>query len=163
MKRVPVGAAIVICLTVAACGGSSSRSVTASTSVTTAAAVTTISAANAGYMTAQQVAARLAGLGCTATPATRNEAGGGIQPVSSLDCTINGEPVMIDEYRNADQVASQIQLAKGPGCAIAKQFGVTSASYVVGVNWTVTPKTEITAKAIRDAIGGTAKVDTIHC
>jgi hypothetical protein len=96
-------------------------------------------------------------------PATRNEVGGGIQPVGSLDCTINGEPTEIDEYRNSQQVASQEQLAAGMGCQIARQFGVKDGYYVVGENWTVTPKTNGTAQQIEQAIGNGAAIKAIHC
>jgi hypothetical protein len=115
-------------------------------------------------MTAQEIASKLVPLGCNATPAAPSTINlGDIKPVTSLECTISGEHVGIDEYVNAQQVAYNMKLAQGVGCQIAKQFGVSGeAAYVLGTNWMVTPKTAPTADAIQKAIGaGTIK--TLHC
>jgi hypothetical protein len=115
-------------------------------------------------MTAEQVAAMLTPLGCAATPASPSTVNlGGIKPVNSLDCTINGEDVGIDEYLTAEQLAYNMNLAKGVGCSIAKQFGVTVAYYVNGYNWSVTPKTAVTAGQIKNAIADDAKINSLHC
>jgi hypothetical protein len=113
-------------------------------------------------MTAQEIAGKLAPLGCNATPASPSQATYGIKPVTSLECTISGESVTIDEYLNAQQVAYNANLAKGAGCAIAKGFGITDFVYVMGPNWTVTPQTAGTAQKIQQAIGA-GKIVSIHC
>jgi hypothetical protein len=100
-------------------------------------------------------------LGCAATASTSQEIVG-IKPVNSLDCTINGENVSIDEHLNAQQVQHNVDLAKGVGCSLAKQFGLNDIYYVQGYNWTVSPNTASTAQAIQMAIGA-GKVVHIHC
>jgi hypothetical protein len=113
-------------------------------------------------MTAQEIGTKLAPLGCAATPAPPSTVNlGGIKPVNSVECTINGEDISIDEYLNAQQVAYQADLAKGVGCSLAKQFGISDLYDVQGYNWTVTPKTASTAQAIQNTIGG--KVVHITC
>ena len=112
-------------------------------------------------MTAQQLAAKLAPLGCKAMPPSDTSEDIGIKPKTELDCTINGEDVTIDEYLNAQQVAHNDGLAKGVGCAFAKSFGLTELNYVEDDNWTVSPDTTSTAQAIQRALGG--KLITLHC
>jgi hypothetical protein len=117
-------------------------------------------------MTAEQVAAKLVPLGCQATPPAPSSGSislGEIKPVTELECTISGEEVTIDEYMTAQQVAYNMGLAKGVGCTIAKQFGLTDLVWVEGANWTVSPKTTPTAEAIKNAINDGAKVVSVHC
>jgi hypothetical protein len=113
-------------------------------------------------MTAEEIGTKLAPLGCAAKPAqTGGIDYGNIKPVNSLECTINGENIEIDEYLNAQQVAYEEDIAKGVGCSLAKQLGIRDIYYVRGYNWTVTPNTASTAQAIQKIIGG--KVVHIHC
>jgi hypothetical protein len=114
-------------------------------------------------MTAQEIAAKLAPLGCAATPSSASTGGIGITPVTELSCMINGEDITIDEYRNAQQVSYTMTLSQGPGCAIAKQFGIKQGYYVQGYNWIVTPKTASTGQAIKNAIGDGAKLTVVNC
>ncbi len=102
-------------------------------------------------MTARQVATHLTRLGCHATPGSANSGGVGINPQVELDCTIYGENVMIDEYRNAEQVAYNMQFYKGMGCQMARAFGFTGAQpCVLGSDWIVTPQTAPTARRDQD-------------
>jgi hypothetical protein len=116
-------------------------------------------------MTAQQIAAKMAPLGCSATPAPPSTVNlGGIKAKTELECTINGEDVSIDEYLNAEQVSYNMKLAQTVGCSFAKQFGFTgNQEYVLGFNWIVTPKTASTAQSIKNAIGDGAKITVVHC
>jgi hypothetical protein len=150
----------VLSLAAVACGSSKTDGAAHSTSSTTAASTTK---APSGHMTAQEIASKLAPLGCNATPAAPSTVNlGGIKPVTELECTISGEDVSIDEYVNSQQVSYNMKLARSVGCQIAKQFGVTEAVFVVGTNWTATPKTAPTANSIQKAIGqGT--IVTIKC
>jgi hypothetical protein len=114
-------------------------------------------------MTAEEIAGKLVPLGCNATPSSPSTINlGDIKPVASLECMISGESVSIDEYANPQQVSYNMKLAKGIGCQIAKQFGVTEAVYVVGTNWLIQPKTRPTADAIQKAIGA-GTVITLKC
>ena len=119
----------------------------------------------AAKLTAQEIATKLAPLGCVPTPATPNTADlGQPAPVTALDCTVSGEKVTISEYKNKHDLAANVQLARGPGCITAKLNGVTDALLVTGRNWAVHwPKTTSTAQAIENAIGGDAKIVSIHC
>jgi hypothetical protein len=116
-------------------------------------------------MTAQELGAKLAPLGCTAKPSPPDTINldVDIKPVNSYECTINGEQVTSDEYLNAQQVQHNAGLAKSVGCSFAKQFGLSDLNYVIGYNWTVSPDTASTAQSIKNTIGGNAKVVTIHC
>jgi hypothetical protein len=80
-----------------------------------------------------------------------------------LDCSINGEDVTISEYRNSEQVEHNMNLVSGIGCQIAKRFGIKDLHWVHGENWTVSPDTKSTAEAIKNTIGGDAKVKSEHC
>jgi hypothetical protein len=123
----------------------------------------TTKAPPAGHMTAQEIATKLAPLGCNATPSAPSTMNlGDIKPVTSLECTISGENVSIDEYVNAQQVSHNLQLARTTGCQIAKQFGVTEAFYVIGPNWLIQSKTVPTATSIRKAIGF-GLIGTLKC
>jgi hypothetical protein len=114
-------------------------------------------------MTAQEIGAKLAPLGCAAKPASPSNINfGDIKPVNSLECTINNEDTSIDEYLNAQQVAYEVKLAETAGCSLLKQFGISDSYYVQGYNWTVTPKTASTTQAIQKAIGA-GKVQHLHC
>jgi hypothetical protein len=114
-------------------------------------------------MTAQEIASKLAPHGCVATPEPPSTVDiGEIKPAMSLECTINGEKIGIDEYLNAQQVADNTRLARGAGCAIAKAFGITDFIYVAGTNWTVTAQTTSTVQAIQKALGD-GKIISIHC
>ncbi len=129
-------------------------------------APTTAAVPPAGYMTAEEIAAKLVPLGCSAEPPAPDSTNidvGAIKPKNELDCTIISEDVEIDEYLNAQQVAYNSNLAKGVGCSLAKQFGLKDLPYVVGYNWTVSPSTTATAQQIKTAIGGHSAVVTIHC
>jgi hypothetical protein len=162
MRAVKRGAFVVVaglCLVAVGCGSSKTDGAAHSTSSTTASTTTKPS----GHMTAQEIATKLIPLGCNATPASPSTINvGDIKPVTSLECTISGESVSIDEYVNAQQVAYNARLAKGIGCQFAKQFGMTEIVYVVGTNWTVTPSTAPTAEAIKKAIGA-GTIVTLHC
>lgn len=125
---------------------------------------TTPSAPSSGHMTAQQVADKLAPLGCTATPASSTIDLGDIKPVTALQCKVNGEDVDIGEYRNAGEVDHNLKLAKDIGCSIAKEAGKSGRfDYVRGSNWLVSPDTNANAEAIKNAIGGDAKIHSLHC
>ena len=143
-RLLPRGAAIVAsCLIAAGCGGSSAPRT----------------------FTAHQVADKLSSLGCSAKPPDTTDTIdlGDIKPKASLECTINGEDIGIDEYATADQVKHNLNLAKGIGCEIAKEFGVSEAFYVLANNVMVTPDTRSTAEQVKNAIGGPATVHTLHC
>ena len=117
------------------------------------------------HMTARQVANKLVRLGCHATPPDPSTVNidVGIKAKAELDCTIAGEDVTINEYRNAQQLAYSDMMAKGIGCVYLKAFGMTGAVFVEAENWSVTPSTAITAHAIQRALGHESKVITIHC
>ena len=118
-------------------------------------------ASAATNMTAKQVAARLAPLGCRARPSTSTAIG--IKPTVELTCMIRRETIAIDQYRNAAQVATAVVLAKTVGCQLLKSFGASEQNYVRGPNWTVSSSTASTARAISRAIGNGARVAVIHC
>jgi len=118
------------------------------------------SASDGTYMTAAHVASKLSAIGCSPTKDTST--GMGIKPVSSLTCTIDGENVTVQEYRSAEQVASQAALAKGFGCTMAKSFGVTSFSYVQGNNWIASAQTKGTVEKMQSAIGA-GDATSFHC
>ena len=171
-RRWTVAVVMGLTLSFVACGSSKTSAGSATTggstpTTSTTALSPTTSTRPAGYMTAQEIASKLAPLGCVATPSSpsaRTFSLGEISPVAALDCTVSGEDVTISEYLNAQQVATNIQVARGQGCIIAKQSGVTNALLVVGTNWAVHwPKTTGTAQAIEKAIGDGAKIVSIHC
>jgi hypothetical protein len=118
-------------------------------------------------LTVGQVAGMLIPLGCHASPDTSTEIGGGITPKARQTCTINGENVSIDEYITAEQVAYNMKLAKTVGCSIAKQMGFTGdQQYILASNVMMTADTPGTAQKIRNtvnAVGGNAKITTVHC
>jgi hypothetical protein len=121
-------------------------------------------ASSAPPMTAQRVAAKLVPLGCHATPVTDSINIAGIKPKVELSCTINGESVAIDQYRTAQQLAYNMNMAKVVGCQIAKGFGmVGNLNYIVAGNTTTTAKTADTTMQIRHRLGHGAKVTTVHC
>jgi hypothetical protein len=129
----------------------------------------TATAASAGAstrpMTAQRVAAKLIPLGCVSTlvPAANINQIGGIKPKVELSCTVNGESVYIDQYRNAQQVAYNENLVKGMGCAILKGFGITNVSFVTDGVTTTSAQTPATTAQIRHSLGHRATVMAVHC
>jgi hypothetical protein len=122
-------------------------------------------ASAAPYMTAGQVAAHLARLGCHATaPAPGASVDIGIKPKVELECTIADEDVTIDEYRTSQQLAYMVKFAQGYGCQLAKAFGETGPFYSVrGSNWDVSAKTLPTTYRVKAAIGNGARVSVIPC
>jgi hypothetical protein len=137
-------------LTLAACGGASTPGSAPA------------QPGRAASLNAVQIAARLAPLGCAAQPDTTS-VDIGIKPQRSLECSISGEDVSIDEYASGQQVASMMGMARGIGCSIAKQFGITDVAYVVAGTVTVSPQTAGTAQRIQDAIGAGTKLEKVHC
>jgi hypothetical protein len=162
------GLAVVAVLAIAACG-SSSKSTAGSGSSTTGSSTPHASksknAATNPKMTAQEVATKLAPLGCVPTPSSPSTASvGQTPPVAAVDCTVSGQSITISEYQNKKQLASNVQAAQGPGCAVARANGATVALLVTGRNWAVHwPKTTATAQAIDNAIGNGAKTVSIQC
>jgi hypothetical protein len=117
------------------------------------------------HLTAQQIATKLASLGCVATRFTGNSVSvGDIKPKVELDCTVNGESVSIQQYRNPEQVAFNMHLAKGIGCQIAKGFGETGdQDYILGGTTMTKADTATTTEQIRKAIGNGVKISVVHC
>jgi hypothetical protein len=134
--------------------------------VLTTALVATASSAGASSvrpMTAQKVAAKLVPLGCTATPDT-STATFGIKAKVELSCTINGENVSIDQYRNAAQIASNLTMVRSAfGCSMLKSFGITDPSYITDGVTTTSAQTPATTAQIRHSLGHGATVTTVHC
>ena len=172
-RLVVLGAIALAGLALTGCGGSSST--TTKTTVTTTptnatsepVTTATTTTPSSGHMTAQQVADKLAPLGCSAkaaTPTTREEVGG-ITAVAELKCAVNGNDVEIQEYRNAQEVEHNLNLAKTLGCSINKQLGIKDVYFARGENWYVESKgnSEATANAIKNAVGGNTKVAAVHC
>jgi hypothetical protein len=122
-----------------------------------------VGAATKPHPSAQGIAAKLAPLGCVASPAT-SSATIGIAPRVELNCTINGESVSINQYRNADQIKRNLTVAQSAfGCSILKSFGLGSESYVQSGTTLTTAQTRSTARQIKNAIGRGAKLATIQC
>jgi hypothetical protein len=133
--------------------------------VTTALAVTATGAGASSVrpITAQQIAAKLVPLGCTATPDT-STATFGIKAKVELSCTINGENVSIDQYRNAAQIASNLTMVRSAfGCSMLKSFGLGSPSFVTDGLTTTAAQTQSTTAQIRHLLGHGATVTTVHC
>jgi len=128
---------------------------------------TTTVALRSGRVTAQQIAERLAPLGCSAIPLPSPYAisiPGLGTPIAQYGCAIAGESVQIDEWRSADDLAKAERSvgAGGPLCVLAKILGVTRNVFVEGENWTAAPETEATANKIKAVLPG-SKVATYNC
>jgi hypothetical protein len=116
-------------------------------------------------VTARGIAAKLVPLGCVGKPvpaADINEVGG-IKPKVQLSCTINGESITIDQYRNAQQVAYNDRMLKGVGCTILKGFGITDVSFVTDGATTTQAATTRTAQQIHHRLGHGASIMSVHC
>ena len=135
----------------AACGTGSDHSA--------ASATPTVPAAST--VTAAQVAAKLAPLGCHASPGDTS-GDTGTKPQAELDCTIGGEDVTIDQYANTGQV-SQIASQAKAGCQVAKQAGMTGLYWVADANVTIAADTAAAVQRIQHALGGDAKLMSVHC
>ena len=161
------GLAIIAMVVIAACGSSSKSTAGSGSSTTLSSGTTSPKAKGTGdpKLTAQEIATKLAPLGCVPTPSQPNSANlAQPAPVTALDCAVSGENVTISEYKNKKDLAANIQLARGPGCIAAKLYGVTDAFLVTGRQWAVHwPKTTSTAQAIETAIGDGAKILSFHC
>jgi hypothetical protein len=123
------------------------------------------SASAATTMTARQVAAKLVRLGCKAASPTDGWYVGSIKPKTELVCTVNGEDVTIDEFRNAGERSYNNMLAKRVGCVDFMPFGITGAIFIEADDLYVSSTTVTTAHLLQHAIGngngnGTF---TIHC
>ena len=171
MKRRPLkaGLAISAMVVIAACGSSSKSTAGSGSSTTRSTGTASSKAKGSGggepKLTAQEIATKLAPLGCVPTPSQPNTANlGQPAPVAALDCAVSGENVTISEYKSKKDLISNVQAARGPGCIAAKLNDVTDALLVSGRQWAVHwPKTTSTAQAIENAIGDGAKIVSIHC
>lgn len=125
--------------------------------------------AGSSYADASALATKL---GCTDFADTKPGPGSTEQVISlgpdmtsdAGGCTLNGQHVKIEMFADGAHLAQYMGFAKSFGCAMAKQFGITTANVVTGANWYVAPGDNLdaaAAQAMATTLGGAAQV--IHC
>lgn len=98
------------------------------------------------------------GLGCTDAKSQKPDNSFGTAISEEVTCKVGTEDTTIDLYPDHGAVTNAEGLAKGVGCSFAKGFGIRTFVIVVGDNWTISPRSETTARKIQPATGGTVKV-----
>lgn len=76
-------------------------------------------------------------------------------------CEVDGEDTELSTFRDHKQLDNWLGLGEKFGCAVAKQFGITSYTVVIGPDWTATPNTAATGRKIAEAVD--AEMKTVRC
>lgn len=76
-------------------------------------------------------------------------------------CRFDDEDIELAVYKDSGERRQAAALAKGFGCEVGKAFGMTEFTSIYGDNWSVTPQSRTTARAIHAKLGG--DLNTIKC
>ena len=141
---------------IAACGSHAS---TSAPPTTTARATSTTTQAGE-IRTAAEVAQRLQ-CGSSFVPIDQNNLANKL-PISAGTCTIDGETLNIDVYKDAATFRTAEGIAKSAGCVVARANHVRDFGVVAGPNW-LASTTTVTVAARLAALDSAVQFQTIHC
>jgi hypothetical protein len=83
-------------------------------------------------------------------------------PISAGTCTIYGETLNLDVYKDAATLRTAEGVAKSAGCVVARANHVRDFGLVVGPNW-VASTTSLTVAKRLAAAETAAQLQTVHC
>jgi hypothetical protein len=141
---------------IAACGSHASTSAPP----TTAAQATSTTARGGEIRTAEAVGQYLQ-CGSSFIPIDRNNLANQL-PISAGTCTIDGETLNIDVYKDAATLRTAEGRAKSAGCVVARANHVRDFGLVAGPNW-VASTTSVTVAERLAAVETAVQLQTIHC